>query len=613
MSGWELQGLGYTFPAGSLLGPTNFLVLAANRPAFSAAYGATKPVFDTFSGALQPGQILSLVQPAGNGTNNVTVTEVEYDSAPPWPTNTDGTGASLQLIDPRQDNWRAGNWSSTPLTATPGARNSVAASLPVFPPLWINEVEPDNVTGLTNSAGQPAPWVELFNPSTNTVSLAGLYLTDSYSDLTNWAFPADASIQPGQFLVIFADGQTNLSTLAELHAGFALSASNGAVALSRLFQGQPQVLDYVNYTNLPADWSYGSLPDGQSFFRVAFSSPTPRASNALGNGPPPSFIAYNTAGSLYTQNFDSLPDPGATSVNTANPVTIDGVTYSLANPFDFAYPVSASSGKGGLGLAALAGWYGLADPSASIGTRFGATDGDQTTGGQIGFGLPNSSNRALGLLATSTTGYTAIGARFINDTGATLNSLSAQVTGEIWRQSDVAKTLECYYLIDLTGTAPMSTQATAALPALNVSFPTVAADTGGAAVDGTNPTNQMNLAITNQVITNWPPGAALWLVWEMADATGKAQGLAIDNLSFSAAVQSASSNTVTLSIAEAVAGQFAMSWPVGGANYQLYAAPNLTPPVLWNPVTNTPAPSNGRNTLTIPATNAAQFFRLLQH
>ena len=63
----------------------------------------------------------------------------------------------------------------------------------------------------------------------------------------------------------------------------------------------------------------------------------------------------------------------------------------------------------------LAGWFGLADPTASVGTRFGATDGDQTTGGQISFGLPNSTNRALGLLATSTTGFTAFGARFLND------------------------------------------------------------------------------------------------------------------------------------------------------------------------------------------------------
>jgi hypothetical protein len=42
------------------------------------------------------------------------------------------------------------------------------------------------------------------------------------------------------------------------------------------------------------------------------------------------------------------------------------------------------------------------------------------------------------------------------------------------------------------------------------------------------------LSVWNQAITNWPPGAALWLVWQMPDSTGKAQGLGIDNLSFSA-------------------------------------------------------------------------------
>ena len=55
-------------------------------------------------------------------------------------------------------------------------------------------------------------------------------------------------------------------------------------------------------------------------------------------------------------------------------------------------------------------------------------------------------------------------------------------------------------------------------------------------MDGSSPLNQTNLNVVNQAI-NWPPGAALWLVWEMADPTGKAQGLAIDNLSFSASDQ----------------------------------------------------------------------------
>jgi len=185
--------------------------------------------------------------------------------------------------------------------------------------------------------------------------------------------------------------------------------------------------------------------------------------------PPASFIAYNTAGSVYVQSFDSLPDPGAISVNTANPVTIDGITYSLANPYDFAFPAMTNGGDGGLGLPSLAGWYG----SSALLSRFGATDGDQTTGGQLSFGPPNSSNRALGLLATSTTGSTAFGAKFINNTGTALNFITVQATGEIWRQSSLPKTLQCYYWIDPTATQPMPSQATAYLPALNVSFPRV--------------------------------------------------------------------------------------------------------------------------------------------
>jgi hypothetical protein len=609
LSGWQLQGLSYTFPSGSLLPPLGFLVLASNVPAFAAAYGATTRVFDTFDSTLLPGQLLSLVQPVGG--SNLIVALVQFDDVLPWPTNANTPGVSLQLIDPHQDNWRVGNWSTGqtndfPRPFTPDATNSVAATLPAFPPLWINEVEPDNLTGVTNSAGEHAPWLELYNPSANTVTLTGLCLGTNYTDLTNWAFPSGAVITAGQFLVVFADGQTNLSTPTQLHTSFSLSPANGSVALSRLYNGQPQVLDYVNYASLPPDWSYGSLPDGQSFVRVQFYSPTPGASNANSGTPPASFIAYNAAGSVYTQTFDSLPDPGATSVNTANPVTIDGITYSLANPYDFAFP-AMTNGAGGLGLPALAGWYG----SSALLSRFGATDGDQTTGGQISFGLPSSSDRALGMLATSSTGSTAIGAKFINNTGTALNFITLQVTGEIWRQSNLPKTLQCYYWIDPTATEPMPSQATAYLPALNVVFPTVSGDVGGAAVDGTAAANETYLAVTNQAITNWPSDAALWLVWQMVDSTGKSQGLAIDNLSFSATARSAPTNAPSLSLQGTSANPFVITWPASAAGYQLYSATNLSPPVTWSLVTTPAVQSNGTFYLTILPTNSGQFFRLM--
>ena len=109
LSGWQFQGLSYTFPSGSLLPPLGFLVLAANAPAFAAAYGATNLVFDTFNAALSPGQLLSLEQPTGG--SNLVVAQVLFDDVLPWPANANIPGVSLQLIDPHQDNWRAGNWS----------------------------------------------------------------------------------------------------------------------------------------------------------------------------------------------------------------------------------------------------------------------------------------------------------------------------------------------------------------------------------------------------------------------------------------------------------------------------------------------------------------------
>jgi hypothetical protein len=764
LSGWRFNGLAYTFPPGSIISPNSYLVLAANRPSFTAAYGASVPVFDTFGGVLQAdGETLTLVKPGALNGSDLAISKVKYGSAAPWPDATTTLGSSLQLIDPRQDDWRVGNWASvvtnststpqwqyvtltgsaprpilliglhntagdvyvddiklvagsvpevganliqngdfeTPLTGpwtvsanlansvistdvshsgtaslhviasspgdtitqaiwentgaivtngtytlsywylpttngtqmlirlsgsspssgqiyslqniqapvmasamySPGGANSVLTTLPQFPPLWLNELQPDNLTGITNRVGQHMPWLELFNPTTNAVSLSGLFLSTNYANLTAWAFPSGSSIGPGQFKVIFADTQTALSTANEIHTSFTLSSGSGSLALTRLYNGQPQVLDYIDYTNVGPNHSYGSMPDGQSFDRQEFALATPGATNS--STVPASFIAYSTPGAVYQQDFDALPDPGATSINSANPVTINGEVCSLANPFGFADPVVASGNSGGLGISQLAGWYGL----GSLASRFGATYGDQTTGGQISFGPPSSSNRALGLLATSSTGATAFGAKFINQTASTLNSINVQVTGELWRQSDLPKTLECYYFIDPTATAAFSGTQTATLPGLNVSFPVNPTAVGGAAVDGTLAINQTNLSAVNQTIANWPPGAALWLIWQMSDSTGKAQGLAIDNLSFAASTQAAVTS-LPLDF-QTTTTNLVLSWTgVVGHIYQLEYKDNLAAQAwtaLGSPITGTGAIIN----ITTDFTQSLQrFYRL---
>jgi hypothetical protein len=186
-----------------------------------------------------------------------------------------------------------------------------------------------------------------------------------------------------------------------------------------------------------------------------------------------------------------------------------------------------------------------------------------------------------------------------------------QVAGEVWRQSDVPKALACYYFVDPTATAPMSTSATAELPSFDIAFPTVAGDSGGVAVDGTALANQINLAVTNQPIADWPSGAALWLVWEMADDSGRAQGLAIDNLSFAATASRPITNGISLSIQGTQANPFVLTWPASAATYQLYSATNLSPPVVWTLVPTPATQTNGNFYLTLSPSNSAQFFRMV--
>jgi hypothetical protein len=613
LSGWVFKGLGYTFPPGTFLGPNQYLVLAANRASFAGAYGGTNIVFDTYPGTLQfQGETLTLVQPSTGSQPELAVARVRYGSSLPWPAQSNTAGSSLQLIDSLQDNWRVGNWAAIPANtnatvltaATPGMPNAVATALPAFPTLWLNEIQADNRTGITNKSGTRTGWIELYNPSPTAVNLTGLYLTTNYNNLAGWSFPTNETINPRQFMVIFTDGLIALSGSNELHTSFVLNSGSGSLALSRAYNGQMQVLDYIDYTNLSTDHSYGSMPDGQSFERQEFLRATPGTSNSTSEFP--SFIGYSAVGAVYTQDFNGLPNPGTASVNAANPVTISGVSYGLANPFEFAGPVAASGTNGGLGVQSMDGWYGW----GALTSKFGATDGDQTTGGNISFGLPGNGDRALGLLATSSTGATHFGAKLVNQTGRALNYISLEFVGELWRQSDIPKTLGFHYWIDPTGKASSPPDSTTALANLDVKFPTESGAVGGLAVDGTASANQTTVRVVNQPIGSWAPGAALWLIWDMADVTGKAQGLAIDDLIFQASDQEMVEPGPELE-AQISLTDLVLRWEsVAGAVYQIEYTDDLASGQwlpLAGPITGTGGVVSSTNVLS---RTGERFFRL---
>ncbi|MGA2852865.1 MAG: lamin tail domain-containing protein [Verrucomicrobiota bacterium] len=169
--------------------------------------------------------------------------------------------------------------------ATPGATNAVFGSIAVFPTLWLNEVQADNISGPLDNFGQRDPWVELFNSGTNAIGLSGCYLSDSYTNLSRWAFPTNVSVPAGGFLLVWCDNQTNQSTATAPHANFRLASGSGQIALSRTVSNAVQILDYLTYNALPSNWSYGDMPDGQPFYRANMFQFTPGATNSAASPP----------------------------------------------------------------------------------------------------------------------------------------------------------------------------------------------------------------------------------------------------------------------------------------------------------------------------------------
>lgn len=118
LAGWTLSdGVGYTFPAGTVIPARGYLLVAEDPAALRAKYGAS--ALGPYSGRLSGDgdQVVLRDQAAA------VVDEVEYGPGFPWPTVGYSPARSIQLMNPAFDNAAAAHWRSA--APTPGAANSV--------------------------------------------------------------------------------------------------------------------------------------------------------------------------------------------------------------------------------------------------------------------------------------------------------------------------------------------------------------------------------------------------------------------------------------------------------------------------------------------------------
>ncbi len=122
--------------------------------------------------------------------------------------------------------------------------------------LVINEVLANNESTVAWEGAFP-DLVELYNGSSQAISLSGVSLSDDPQQPTKFVFPADATMNPGEYLVLTADESIMASTN---HLGFGLNAEGGGLSL---YDATGERIDSVEFGSQVPDLSLGRVgPDG---------------------------------------------------------------------------------------------------------------------------------------------------------------------------------------------------------------------------------------------------------------------------------------------------------------------------------------------------------------
>jgi len=141
--------------------------------------------------------------------------------------------------------------------------------------LVINEFLASNSAILPDpDYGEYADWIELYNASVYPIDIDGYYITDDIDDATKWPLPGEIVIEPGGYLLLWADSKHEQGN--GYHTNFKLSKEGEEIGL---FYYSGALVGSVTYSTQETDISFGRRPDGTSNW-VQFGIPTPGAANA---------------------------------------------------------------------------------------------------------------------------------------------------------------------------------------------------------------------------------------------------------------------------------------------------------------------------------------------
>ncbi len=133
----------------------------------------------------------------------------------------------------------------------------------------INEVMTYNTEILSPITNNSGDWIEIFNPTDDTISLGGYYLSDELEEPDKWQFPEGITISSSEYKIIWLNGDDSSSNNPdEITANFKLNSSGESVyifsnALTLIDESPDWSIQQdltIGRINGSLDWQYMDLP-----------------------------------------------------------------------------------------------------------------------------------------------------------------------------------------------------------------------------------------------------------------------------------------------------------------------------------------------------------------
>ena len=118
-------------------------------------------------------------------------------------------------------------------------------------------------------------WVELHNSTGSAVNLGGYGISNNPKNPAKWVFP-DISIEPGEYLLLYATGSADKAQKKNLKLNFCISSTGEALFF---FDPNGKLIDKLSAGRMRSGQSYGRDGSDNRFY---YAEPTPGAQNGKG-------------------------------------------------------------------------------------------------------------------------------------------------------------------------------------------------------------------------------------------------------------------------------------------------------------------------------------------